>query len=57
MPMAYSPKTRLVYIPVLEVGMTLSDKDIDLKHWQPPTDRAGEAGHAFKIAAGAWRPD
>jgi quinohemoprotein ethanol dehydrogenase len=39
MPMAYSPHTRLAYIPVVECGGPWSDKRIDLKAWRPPTDR------------------
>jgi quinohemoprotein ethanol dehydrogenase len=39
MPMAYSPKARLAYVPVIEFGSPLSDKTVDLKSWQPPTDR------------------
>jgi quinohemoprotein ethanol dehydrogenase len=42
MPMAYSPKSRLAYIPVVEYGGPLSDKNIDLLNWRPPTDRAVE---------------
>lgn len=39
LPEAYSPKTKLVYIPVIELGMTMSDKGIDLKNWHDPADR------------------
>jgi len=39
MPMAYSPRTRLAYIPKNEYGETYTDKGIDLKNWRPPTDR------------------
>jgi len=35
MPMAFSPKTRLLYLPKIERGMTVSDKGIDLKNWHP----------------------
>jgi quinohemoprotein ethanol dehydrogenase len=35
MPMAYSPKTRLLYIPKIEHGMTVSDRGVDLKNWKP----------------------
>jgi quinohemoprotein ethanol dehydrogenase len=35
MPMAYSPQTRLLYLPKIERGMTVSDKGIDLKNWHP----------------------
>lgn len=34
LPMAYSPQSRLVYIPTLEIGATYSDKGIDLKSWR-----------------------
>jgi quinohemoprotein ethanol dehydrogenase len=42
MPMAYSPKTLLAYIPVIEFGNPWSDKNVDLKTWRPPADRAVE---------------
>jgi quinohemoprotein ethanol dehydrogenase len=42
MPMAYSPRTRLAYIPMVEYGSPLSDKGTDLRNWRPPTDRAVE---------------
>jgi len=42
MPMAYSPKTLLAYIPAIECGLPWSDKNVDLKAWRPPTDRAVE---------------
>jgi quinohemoprotein ethanol dehydrogenase len=34
-PMAYSPQTKLVYIPKIEHAMALSDRGIDLKNWKP----------------------
>lgn len=39
MPMAFSPKTRLTYIPVIENGHSFNDERIDLKSWRPPTNR------------------
>jgi quinohemoprotein ethanol dehydrogenase len=42
MPMAYSPQTRLAYIPEIEFASTWSDKNVDLKNWRPPADRAVE---------------
>jgi quinohemoprotein ethanol dehydrogenase len=47
MPMAYNPTTRLVYIPKIEFGARYTDKDIDLKNWQPPTDRAVDVAFGF----------
>jgi len=47
MPMAYSPKTKLVYIPQIESGEYYSDKGIDLKNWIAPTDRADEFALVF----------
>jgi quinohemoprotein ethanol dehydrogenase len=38
-PMAWSPKRGLVYIPVMENGMTVDDIGVDLKNWQAPLDR------------------
>jgi quinohemoprotein ethanol dehydrogenase len=40
MPMAYSPKTRLAYIPTVDCGGPWSDKTIDPRTWRPPADRA-----------------
>jgi quinohemoprotein ethanol dehydrogenase len=40
LPEAYSPKTKLVYIPVIELGMRMSDANIDLKNFRPPEDRS-----------------
>jgi quinohemoprotein ethanol dehydrogenase len=40
LPEAFSPKTKLVYIPVMELGMRMSDANIDLKNFQPPEDRS-----------------
>ena len=34
LPMAYSPKTQLVYIPTLNLPMTFSDKGIVIKNWK-----------------------
>jgi quinohemoprotein ethanol dehydrogenase len=34
-PMAYSPQTKLLYIPKIEQGFTYSDKGFDLKKWKP----------------------
>ncbi len=39
MPMAFDPQRKLVFIPVVEQGMEIDDKGIDLKNWQAPTDR------------------
>jgi quinohemoprotein ethanol dehydrogenase len=44
LPMAYSPLTRLVYIPTIEVGATYSDANIDLKNWSPPTSNILDVG-------------
>jgi quinohemoprotein ethanol dehydrogenase len=38
-PMAFSPKTNLVYIPVLEMGMMVSDSGTDATFWEPPKNR------------------
>ena len=42
LPMAYSIKTNLVYIPVVEMGMTVTDAGHSMAHWQAPTDRSGD---------------
>jgi quinohemoprotein ethanol dehydrogenase len=40
LPEAFSPKTKLVYIPVVELGMRMNDANIDLKNYQLPVDRS-----------------
>jgi quinohemoprotein ethanol dehydrogenase len=64
MPMAYSPRTQLAYIPVIRMGFGMSDKDVDLKGWRPPSDRAVEgAVDVVGVSSGdrpcallAWNP-
>jgi quinohemoprotein ethanol dehydrogenase len=64
MPMAYSPRTLLAYVPVVECASPWSDKNVDLTSWRPPIDRAVEgaidgdpdaldenAGHGAELAA------
>ena len=51
LPMAYSPKTSLVYIPTIEVGATYSDAGIDLKKWTPPTNNTADVGLMVDFAA------
>lgn len=34
LPMAFSPKAGLAYIPTIELASNFSDKDIDLSHWR-----------------------
>lgn len=34
MPMSFSPRTGLVYLPTTEIGATFSDKTIDVKNWK-----------------------
>ena len=46
-PMSFSPRTGLVYVPVIEMGSVFSDKGIDPAHWKPilqSTQFAGLAG-------------
>lgn len=37
LPMAYSPKTKLVYLPTIEMANTFSDEGIDVARWTPST--------------------
>ena len=37
-PMAFSPKTQLVYIPTIELGMLLDDRSVDPAAWRRPVD-------------------
>ena len=42
-PMAYSPKSGLAYIPMMDSGLKIWDRDIDPNHWMVPTDRRFDA--------------
>jgi quinohemoprotein ethanol dehydrogenase len=44
LPMAFSPVTRLVYIPTLERPVLIGDKDVDIQQWQPPSHGTLSAG-------------
>ena len=44
MPMAYSPKTRLVYIPKIESGAKYTDRGIDLAKWKRTPGNAYDFG-------------
>ncbi len=55
LPMAYSPKTRLVYIPTLEMGATYSDKGIDLARWRWTPGGINDKGVALAITPGIIR--
>jgi quinohemoprotein ethanol dehydrogenase len=52
MPMAYSPKTLLAYIPAIECGGPWSDRNINLKSWRPPADRVVEGAVDGDLDAG-----
>jgi quinohemoprotein ethanol dehydrogenase len=41
MPMAWSPRTGLAYIPKIESGIIYSDRGIDLKAWKPTLGALG----------------
>ena len=57
MPMAYSPKMRLAYIPAIEAGIGMSDRDVSLKKWRPPTDRTVEGAVDFVALKGSGAVD
>lgn len=42
LPMAYSPATRLVYIPTMEGSNSYSDAGIDLSNWKPPAGNVAD---------------
>ncbi len=44
MPSAFSPATKLVYIPKLEAAGTYSDEGIDLKNWKRSPKNAADLG-------------
>jgi quinohemoprotein ethanol dehydrogenase len=63
MPMAFSPRTNLVYIPKLEQGAKYTDKGIDLKTWKPAVGSVAETFDAdlkdplnFTSSLLAWNP-
>ena len=61
LPMAYSPMTRLAYIPVMEIGYRYSDTGIDVKNWRPPADHSVDLGLNYEQITGtgalvAWDP-
>lgn len=51
LPMAFSPATRLVYLPTIEVGATYSESGIDVAHWQPPKGNVADVGVNADFAA------
>lgn len=51
LPQSFSPKTGLVYLPVLERGMIIGDKGLDLAAWKPGD--AGVTGNFFPDLPGA----
>ena len=63
MPMAYSPKSRLVYIPKIESGIIYNDRGIDLVNWKPVVGELGQTYGAkvenplqYTSALLAWDP-
>jgi quinohemoprotein ethanol dehydrogenase len=50
LPMAFSRRTHFVYVPVTELGMTMSDAGLDAKSWVPPIDRSADS--TIKMAFG-----
>jgi quinohemoprotein ethanol dehydrogenase len=48
MPMAYSPLTRLAYVPLRRPGSIYSDKGIDLKNWKRPDRNAPWLGEMIE---------
>jgi len=44
LPMAFSPKTNLVYIPTLEMANSYSDAGVDLKGWAPSDNNLADGG-------------
>jgi quinohemoprotein ethanol dehydrogenase len=34
-PMSFSPRTGLVYVPIIEMGTTYGDDGVDFEHWSP----------------------
>jgi quinohemoprotein ethanol dehydrogenase len=49
LPMALNPLSHIVYIPVIDLGMTIGDAGLDAKHWLAPTDRGPDDSLRIKI--------
>ena len=56
LPMAFSPKTGLVYLPTIETGATYTDAGIDLQHWAPPKGNVAD-GAVLADFTNADKPD
>jgi quinohemoprotein ethanol dehydrogenase len=50
-PQSFSPMSGLVYIPVIERGMIISDQAVDLTNWNPPVHALGGPGVIGNIFA------
>jgi quinohemoprotein ethanol dehydrogenase len=50
-PMAYSPASKLVYIPALHMSMTVHDGP-DLAHWVPPVNAVGDGTNTLGAVPG-----
>ena len=50
MPMAYSPKQLLAYFNIANVPAIFSDNRLNVKAWQPPTDRTVMTGRGYMAA-------
>jgi quinohemoprotein ethanol dehydrogenase len=44
LPMSYSPRTKLVYIPAIELSNTFSEVGVDIENWTRPPDNVLDAG-------------
>jgi quinohemoprotein ethanol dehydrogenase len=44
LPMSFSPRTGLVYIPAIELSNTFSEEGVDIKNWKRPPDNVLDAG-------------
>jgi quinohemoprotein ethanol dehydrogenase len=54
MPMAWSPKSQLVYIPRKQDGIVYNDRGIDLKHW---VYKPGALGQNLNFPPASEKPD
>ncbi len=52
LPMAYSPATKLVYVPTIEVGATYSETGVDVANWKPPTTNVADVGEFADFTKG-----
>ena len=44
LPMAFSPRTGLVYLPTVQMANAWDDRGVDIEHWKPAPNNVGDVG-------------